>query len=951
MSEDATWREADLILDRLLNAPDSERDDELARLNIAPAVRDRAQQLLAAHRRQRGVLEQPFCESVALNALSGRRLGRWVLEQEIGRGGMAVVYRARSVEAPAGQAAALKVLTVGALAGDGVRRFREEQQILARLRHPHIAALIDSGVSEDGTPWFAMALVEGQRIDNWCRTRGLGIREQVRLFLDVCAAVEYAHRSLIIHRDLKPSNVLVDGEGHVRLLDFGIARLADTDGTERTLTQSRVLTPQYAAPEQLGGAPPSTSMDVYGLGALLYTMLTGRSPRDLSADPQATPTLPSLAVATGGDPTATGIDRARREIRGDLDAILLKALAGEVELRYVSVAALQADLTRWLNGLPVEARVPSLRYRLGKFIRRNRLGMSASLAIVLALGAGAIGTLWQSARAREEAARALAEAQRADAVRDFLVELFRANDPDSTGGKTPDLLSILAKGAERAERADALPLRARAELLSTIGSIYANLGRYAEAEPLLDRGIALWKADPSIADPERFKPRLARVALLTSQGKTQKAIEEGKAVVDEIRASKDPPPSLVASALVRLVETKAVAGAVDASTRAESASAVALTRQLIPPDTLALGHALHNQAMVELDLDALPSAETAARESIKNYEAAGAEGLHALRASLMTLGRILSDQNRHADALEVYARGVQITRDTYGADHVYLARALNSYAVELNTNGKFAEAIGMLNESIAIQRKALGDTPRLAPSLFNLAFAQESLAEYAQAVDNLGEALRLQQSEHGASDARVLQIMGNLARVRTEMGQVDAARTLFDEIDARLSALPKKVSNRTEAETALKLASFQLMEGHPESALQWIEQAQAVLAKGIRNLDVLALKADLLLAEAQYRSGNAAAARPTWDRALGQLRGMAPELRYYFYEQHLTAARFALRLGDGSTAAQLLAVSEAALVDHPMAPRFAVDRAELLAAAKGWEGDRRNNSAPEPGAH
>jgi hypothetical protein len=154
-----------------------------------------------------------------------------------------------------------------------------------------------------------------------------------------------------------------------------------------------------------------------------------------------------LAVATGGDPTATGIDRARREIRGDLDAILLKALAGEVELRYVSVAALQADLTRWLNGLPVEARVPSLRYRLGKFIRRNRLAMSASLAIVLALGAGAIGTLWQSARAREEAARALAEAQRADAVRDFLVELFRANDPDSTGGKTPDLLSILAKGA------------------------------------------------------------------------------------------------------------------------------------------------------------------------------------------------------------------------------------------------------------------------------------------------------------------------------------------------------------------------------------------------------------------------------------------------------------------------------------------------------------------------
>ena len=342
--DEAVWRDADLVLDRLLDLADAERDAYFAALELTAEVRERAARLLAAHRRAGGVLEQPLPVPPVPEAMRGRRLGRWIIEEEIGRGGMAVVFRARSAAEPVGQVAALKLLTLGALAGDGLRRFREEQQLLARLRHPHIAALIDGGVSDEGTPWFAMTLVDGQRIDAWCQAHQLGMPARVRLLLDVCAAVDHAHRNLIIHRDLKPSNVLVDEDAHVHLLDFGIARLAQAG--ELTQTHKRALTPQYAAPEQFRGAAASTAMDVYGLGALLYAMLTGAPPRDVSAEPDATPTLPSQALGRVETLAAGELARARREVRGDLDAVILRALASEAEQRYPSVAAFAADLNR-----------------------------------------------------------------------------------------------------------------------------------------------------------------------------------------------------------------------------------------------------------------------------------------------------------------------------------------------------------------------------------------------------------------------------------------------------------------------------------------------------------------------------------------------------------------------------------------------------------------------------
>ena len=259
-------------------------------------------------------------------------------------------------------------------------------KILARLNHPNITPLVDSGIAGDGTCWLAMPLVEGERIDRWCDAHAPDAHAIVRLYLQVCSAVAYAHRNLVIHRDIKPSNVLVDDAGHARLLDFGIGQFADAAG-ERTHTLWRALTPGYAAPEQLRGAPPGTAMDVYGLGALLHRLLTGRTPQSGAADGQAT-ARPSLLVREASD----AYHRHYVPLKSDLDRVLLKALAEEPEQRYATADALADDLRRWLDGLPVLAQKPGLAYRARKFAARNRVGVVASVLLAISLAAGVTAT-------------------------------------------------------------------------------------------------------------------------------------------------------------------------------------------------------------------------------------------------------------------------------------------------------------------------------------------------------------------------------------------------------------------------------------------------------------------------------------------------------------------------------------------------------------------------------
>ena len=339
------------------------------------------------------------------------------------------------------QEAAVKVLTLGALGAAGRDRFRREAVILARLNHPNITTLLDSGVADDGTCWLAMPLVEGERIDRWCEAHEPDATAMVRLALQVCDAVAFAHRNLVVHRDLKPSNVLVDAGAHVHLLDFGIGRFTDTTD-ERTQTLWRALTPGYAAPEQLAGAEPSTAVDIYGLGALLHRLLTGRTPPAATGGTETT--RPSLLVRSAGD----AYHRNYVPLKNDLDRVLLKALDEDPEQRYATAEALAGDLRRWLAGEPVLAQEPKLGYRLRKFVARNKAGVAAGALLAATLAAGIGATLWQAGAARRAADQALTQERRATAARDFMVQLFEANDPDAAIGGPPTARELLDQGAQ-----------------------------------------------------------------------------------------------------------------------------------------------------------------------------------------------------------------------------------------------------------------------------------------------------------------------------------------------------------------------------------------------------------------------------------------------------------------------------------------------------------------------
>ena len=467
-----------------------------------------------------------------------RQVGPWRILGVLGEGGMGVVHLAERSDGAFERQVALKLLRPGLDAGSFEARFLQERRTLAALEHPYIARLLDAGRSADGLPYFAMERVDGQPIDAWCQRRGLGIEARIALFLQVCEAVQYAHGRLIVHRDIKPSNVLVDTEGRVRLLDFGIAKLLDDTG-EAALTRAseRLLTPQYAAPEQLLGQPVGVGADVYALGMLLYLLLADDLPYRL-AGATALEQHQWVCEREPPPPSAKAVDPARAaRLRGDLDLIALAALRKEPSRRYGSADALAADLRRWLRGLPVTARPDTFGYRAVRFVRRNRLAVAGSALLLLSLAGGLAASLWQARQA--ESARALAEQRYRDvrslastfitdidaalltvpastAARRLLVEraLAYLDGLAADGTDDPGLLLDLGTGYER--------------IAEIHGSPYeANLGDLDAARVQAERARALYAAARRLApDSEPARLGEARVRLLLA------ALDEARSGID-----------------------------------------------------------------------------------------------------------------------------------------------------------------------------------------------------------------------------------------------------------------------------------------------------------------------------------------------------------------------------------------------------------------------------------
>ena len=501
------------------------------------ALRAEVESLLKADEQTGSFIEEPafaipgdLFPDNAEEPLANRQFGAYQVIREIGRGGLGAVYLAARSDDEYRKEVAIKVIRRGLDTDDIIRRFRNERQILAQLDHPNIARLIDGGTTDDGLPYFVMEFVNGEPINAYCDTTALPTTERLRLFRTVCAAVAYAHQNLIIHRDLKPSNILVTPEGEPKLLDFGIAKLlsAGDELLTQTIPALRVMTPEYASPEQVKGEKITTASDVYSLGVLLYELVSGAKPYRLTtrtaeeisrAVLEQEPLRPSTAIAQAEKSKLE--NRRSKMLQGDLDNIVLMAMRKDPARRYTSVGQFSDDIRRYLEGLPVRARKDTLGYRSSKFIQRHRVAVAAASLLLLSLIAGIAATAWQAKRATDQARmaaeqrdRAQKQAIKAERVTTFLQNVLGFSDPGWASSnpqrkRDATVAEALVEAGRRAEMELADEPEALAAVHFTIGTTYRVQSKFPEAEPHLRKALEIRRRALGDKHPETAQSMVA----------------------------------------------------------------------------------------------------------------------------------------------------------------------------------------------------------------------------------------------------------------------------------------------------------------------------------------------------------------------------------------------------------------------------------------------------------
>jgi eukaryotic-like serine/threonine-protein kinase len=622
-----------LVRVQALHADDPALADELASL-IADAERARQSRFLE------GAATPPACGATAAT-LAGQRIGAYVLDAAIGQGGTGTVWRARRADGRFEGAVAFKLLHPSLVGRTGALRFEREGKVLARLAHPNIARLLDAGVTDGGQPYLVLELVEGERIDRHCDTAQLGVAERVALFRVVLQAVAHAHHHLVIHRDIKPGNILVDRDGCVKLLDFGIAKLLQDEDGELTVDGTRALTPDYAAPEQLRGEPVSTATDVYALGVLLYQLLTGRHPtvaplaspiEAMRATLDTDPGRLSTVLADGPPDSVERIAlarnastaRLRRQLGGDLEIVVAKALRKLPADRYPTVDAFAEDLRRWAAGEPVVARPDSPAYRAARFVGRHRGTVAAAALTLVAVIGGLVGTLSQARRAEQQSARASREAAEAKLERDRAVvtgQLERGTNEflqlvlrDSAGNDPGAVRRQLDRASELIDKTRFEKPIVKVALLRQIGGRYAELGDIAAARGLLERAIAA-TAGTDLVLPTNGVP----VNLACSLARYLYEMDEQRAALAEVDRAD------------RLIAAGAEVGV---PSRVECLQPRAYAQS-------ALGH--HDRAIA------------IARDALVQLERAGVHGGEQHRLMRSLLSQILAAAGRHQEAMAIAA--------------------------------------------------------------------------------------------------------------------------------------------------------------------------------------------------------------------------------------------------------------------------------------------------------
>jgi serine/threonine protein kinase/tetratricopeptide (TPR) repeat protein len=759
-------------------------------------------------------------------SLEGQVLGAYRLISLLGQGGTGSVWLAERCDGRFQGRAAVKLLNLALIGRAGEERFRREGTILARLRHPRIAHLIDAGVSPADQPYLVLEYVDGQSIEQYCHDRALGIEARLRLFLDVLEAVAHAHANLIVHRDIKPANVLVSNDGQVKLLDFGIAKLversADWDATriENTAVTregGRAMTPEYAAPEQLAGGAVTTATDVYALGVLLYVLLTGQHPAGRAIRSPATliraivetepPRLSDAVVSqTETEDALTrhaarcGMtsSRLRRVLRGDLETIVGKALKKNASERYASVTALADDLRRFLRHEPISATPDTIWYRTATFVRRHASGVATFAAVVL-LVAGL--TAIHTTRLSTERDRAQREAAKAVKVSELLMGLLTSADPyaaRATPGE-PTARALLDGAAEQVQKELAGQPELQAEILTMMGRTYRRLGIYDRAQPLLEQALA--------SGQTVFGAEHVRVA--------QTLHDLGVTFADKADYA----------AAARSLE-----------------QALAMRRNLLGREHADVAVTLVELGRVYQDEGFNGRAEPLQREALAIRRKVLGEGHRETAVSLSDLASVLRLNGDLSGAEALLRQCLETNRKTRGDDHPNTAMTLHDLALISASRGEYRGAESVLRQVLAMQRKALGaQHPVVATTLNSVSHVLLESGRYDEAASALQEALEIVRPALGSDHQLVAIYRINSASVHMARKEPLVAEALLREGLRIRAQAPGVVPSRrrTVLQDDWSVGATKSLLGAALTALQRYDEAETVLLDARRDLEAL----------------------------------------------------------------------------------------------------------------
>ena len=790
-------------------------------------------------------------------------LGPYRLVSELGRGGLATVYLARRDDAQFTMEVAVKLVRRGFDTPDLLERLRLERQILARLEHPNIARLIDGGTAPDGRPYFVMERIEGERIDHWCARHGLDLRQRIELFRKVCDAVQTAHRRLVLHRDVKPSNILVTDGGVPKLLDFGIAKLLDTNEGEEDSTLARsfstltdtgmkLLTPEFASPEQVRGETLTTASDVYSLGVLLYLLITGEPPYTFDRRRpsevervvcEVEPPRPSARVwgrrraAPDGkidQPTRWSLGWPRRAAGDDLDTIVHEALRKEPERRYGSVARLSSDLAAYLDDLPISARPDTLGYRAGKFVRRHRGPVVAAVLLLWVLLGGVVTTSWQAREARRaqqraEQQRELADEQREQAERErrraeeattFLVDLFDFSDPFRTEGEKQETTArqLLDRGARRIEDQLGDDPLLQATLMTTIGRVYRNLSLLDESETLLTAAHGLRRNALGDGDGEVLDSLQALANLRIDQERFQEAEEILRRVVDGRRQRGQGPALAVA-----LEELAVAVRALDRPEVASDLLEEALAIHGEGDDVLAVARVHNALAQICRQQHDYAAAETWFRDvlEVRRHELGDdhplvAQTLNDLALTLQNAGRLDQAEEHFREVLTSY-------RKNFGERHHHVVSALGNLAGVLLFQGKAGEALALHDQSEALVLELYGaDHPAMARIYHARAMAHRVDRDPAAAIPWIRRAWAIHRQHFGVEHTSALRDAAQLAELLV-LTKDPGAEEFLSQLIADLRRIAGSEDPRL-AYPLFRLGVLRLGQADPARALPVLEE-------------------------------------------------------------------------------------------------------------------------------